>query len=70
MQSNQKLFDHLKSPLLVETCGKWILAGEHAVLRGSEAVVFPLKSARLKLVLTAKKTAPSSRLRVLYTGTK
>lgn len=29
------------------TCGKWILAGEHAVLRGSAALVFPLHSAQL-----------------------
>ncbi|MFN9069192.1 MAG: mevalonate kinase, partial [Bdellovibrionales bacterium] len=26
------------------TYGKWILAGEHTVLRGGEALVFPLKS--------------------------
>lgn len=30
--------------------GKWILAGEHAVLRGSEALVFPLFSKFLKLI--------------------
>lgn len=29
--------------------GKWILAGEHAVLRGYEALVFPLHSKFLKL---------------------
>lgn len=29
--------------------GKWILAGEHAVLRGYEALVFPLHSKYLKL---------------------
>ncbi len=28
--------------------GKWILAGEHAVLRGSDAIVFPLLSKYLK----------------------
>lgn len=30
--------------------GKWILAGEHAVLRGIEALVFPLNSKYLKLI--------------------
>lgn len=29
--------------------GKWILAGEHAVLRGSQAIVFPLKTKFLRL---------------------
>lgn len=33
----------------VETFGKWILAGEHSVLRGSPALVFPLKSRGLRL---------------------
>jgi mevalonate kinase len=31
------------------TCGKWILAGEHAVLRGHAALVFPIKDKKLRL---------------------
>lgn len=32
-----------------KTYGKWILAGEHAVVRGHEALVFPVKSKQLIL---------------------
>lgn len=32
-----------------EAFGKWILVGEHSVLRGAPALVFPLKSRSLKL---------------------
>lgn len=32
------------------TTGKWILAGEHSVLRGSRAMVFPLPNMHIKLI--------------------
>ncbi len=36
-------------PFTTETYGKWILAGEHAVLRGCPALAFPLTSRHIKL---------------------
>ena len=36
------------------TFGKWILAGEHTVLRGGRALVFPLRSKYLDFQYTAK----------------
>lgn len=35
------------------THGKWILAGEHAVLRGQSALVFPIDAKKLTLVYNA-----------------
>lgn len=32
------------NPFTTRTYGKWILSGEHTVLRGGEALVFPMKS--------------------------
>lgn len=39
------------------TFGKWILAGEHAVVRGHEALVFPIKEKQFKL--SYNKSSPS-----------
>jgi mevalonate kinase len=41
----------------IEIPGKWILAGEHAVVRGSSALVFPLHSRSLTLDIS-QETAP------------
>jgi mevalonate kinase len=46
------------------TFGKWILAGEHAVVRGHEALVFPIKEKQLTLSYQA--LTPS--LSADYTG--
>lgn len=39
----------LNSQFTTSTHGKWILAGEHAVLRGGDALVFPLKNQQITL---------------------
>lgn len=36
------------------TYGKWILVGEHAVVRGNAALVFPIKEKKLHLLYTVK----------------
>jgi mevalonate kinase len=46
------------------THGKWILAGEHAVIRGHAALVFPLKEKTLKLAYTPT----TSKLNAEYSG--
>ena len=47
------------------THAKWILAGEHAVLRGHGALIFPLQSHQLTLSYTHQNTE----LTADYSGT-
>lgn len=47
------------------TTGKWILAGEHTVLRGGKALVFPLPAAQL----TFSFIPSDQRLRLIPSGT-
>jgi mevalonate kinase len=41
--------------------GKWILAGEHSVLRGTPAVVFPLNSRKLDFYFTSDEKKPGTK---------
>lgn len=49
----------------VRHCGKWILAGEHAVLRGGSSLIFPLKNLCLDISYI-QKTGP---LKSYFSGT-
>jgi mevalonate kinase len=51
--------------LQITTYGKWILAGEHAVLRGHGALVFPIQKKKLTL---SYNTTSYSELRASYEG--
>lgn len=62
--------EKLPSSFEVITYGKWILAGEHSVIRGGEALVFPLKSAQLKLTFQALEHKKHQRLKFTYAGAK
>jgi mevalonate kinase len=54
----------LKNESLIQVHAKWILSGEHAVLRGSPALVFPLKSKSLKVFIEE-----ANELNVQFKGT-
>lgn len=48
------------------TCGKWILAGEHSVLRGAPALVFPVKDYSMKFQFEKSETP----LDIIFDGVK
>lgn len=50
------------SKIEIQISGKWILAGEHSVLRGGEALVFPLKSRYLQLVYNSHPSGLNSEI--------
>ena len=43
--------NQMNKNLNIKVCGKWILAGEYAVLRDSPALAFPLSSQFMELKL-------------------
>lgn len=59
MLSNQPPYDFITT-----THGKWILAGEHAVIRGHGALVFPIR----EKILTLQYSQSASELNAHYSG--
>lgn len=74
-QDDRELEPSVK-PFATRTYGKWILAGEHSVLRGCPAIAFPLKNRALNLSFTPSEEplttefagAHGEELRLLFHG--
>lgn len=54
--------------LICEVFGKWILTGEHTVLRGGGALVFPFKGRSLKLYFEDVKSSTTTALNLTVSG--
>jgi len=59
-----KLNKEASNSFYTECFSKWILSGEHTVLRGGEALVFPFKNKSLKFSYKVKETDTSLKLKI------
>ena len=64
MRLDSEVVSSVEKPLTIRSYGKWILAGEHAVLRGCPALVFPLESRYIETKLSRFDES----VRVQFTG--